>query len=94
MPVLFCPDVRRSGVLLGVRGARARVETAGEAARCPGCGGALERVDVGKTVLLECARCDGTWIDADRFEALRADGEAQAAVLHRYAGRPRATSTP
>ncbi len=73
--------------------ARARVETAGEAARCPGCDGTLERVDVGKTVLLECARCDGTWIDADRFEALRADGEAQAAVLHRYAGRPRATST-
>ena len=73
--------------------ARARVETAGEAARCPGCDGALERVDVGKTVLLECTRCDGTWIDADRFEALRADGEAQAAVLHRYAGRPRAAST-
>ncbi len=72
--------------------ARARVETAGETAPCPGCDGALERVDVGKTVLLECARCDGTWIDADRFEALRADGEAQAAVLHRYADRARARS--
>jgi Zn-finger nucleic acid-binding protein len=71
--------------------ASARRESADEAARCPGCAGQLTSVDVGKTALLECASCDGAWIDADRFEALCADGEAQAAVVHRYAGR---TPTP
>lgn len=73
--------------------ARSREESAGEAARCPGCHGDLQRVDVGKTALLECAACDGTWIDAGRFEALCADGEAQAAVLHRYSGRAQVTKT-
>ena len=73
--------------------ARARVETAGEAARCPGCDGPLERVDVGRTILLECAACDGTWIDARQFEALCADSEAQAAVVHRYGGRPRSATS-
>jgi Zn-finger nucleic acid-binding protein len=69
----------------GARGSRE--EQTGEAAPCPGCKGELRRVDVGKTSLLECAGCDGAWVDADRFEALCADGEAQAAVLHRYSGR-------
>jgi Zn-finger nucleic acid-binding protein len=67
--------------------ARSRVEAAEATDQCPGCSGALRRVEVGKATLLECAGCDGAWIDADRFEALCADGEAQAAVLHRYAGR-------
>lgn len=67
--------------------ARARQESAGEAGRCPGCAGELRRVGVGKTTLLECAACDGAWIDAEAFEALCADSDLQAAVLHRYGER-------
>jgi Zn-finger nucleic acid-binding protein len=74
--------------------ARDRGESAGEAAVCPGCQGQLLRVAVGKTALLECAACDGAWIDADTFEALCADSEAQAAVLHRYGGRSNAPHQP
>jgi Zn-finger nucleic acid-binding protein len=73
--------------------ARARAESGDEAARCPGCSGELRSVDVGNTVLLECRACDGAWIDASRFEALCADGEAQAAVLHRYGGRGQVAKT-
>jgi Zn-finger nucleic acid-binding protein len=47
----------------------------------------MQRIHVGKTTLLECVTCDGVWIDAATFEALCADSEAQAAVLHRYGGR-------
>jgi Zn-finger nucleic acid-binding protein len=54
----------------------------------------MRRVDVGATGLLECPGCDGAWVDADRFEALCADGEAQAAVLHRYAGRGQVANAP
>jgi Zn-finger nucleic acid-binding protein len=38
---------------------------------------------VGSTSLLECPACDGVWVDAEVFERLCADKEAQAAVLHR-----------
>lgn len=74
--------------------ARTREESPDETARCPACEGTLQRVDVGKTTLLECARCDGAWIDAKAFEALCADGEAQAAVLHRYSGRGEIAKAP
>ena len=70
--------------------ARERGESPGEAVHCPACTGELQRVDLGKTTLLECANCDGAWIDATTFEALCADNEAQAAVLHRYGGRTEA----
>jgi Zn-finger nucleic acid-binding protein len=67
--------------------ARSRQESSTVAGTCPGCNGDLEKVAVGKTSLFECASCDGAWVDAQAFEALCADGEAQAAVLHRYANR-------
>ena len=44
----------------------------------------MQRVAVGSTALLECDACDGVWVDADVFEALCADREAQAAVIHRF----------
>jgi Zn-finger nucleic acid-binding protein len=40
-------------------------------------------VRVGDVDLLECASCDGTWIEADAFEKLCAQREHQAAVLQR-----------
>ena len=36
--------------------------------------------------MLECANCDGVWLDAETFEALCADKEAQTAVIHRSEG--------
>jgi len=40
-------------------------------------------VRVGEVDLLECASCDGIWIEADAFERLCAQREHQAAVLQR-----------
>jgi Zn-finger nucleic acid-binding protein len=39
------------------------------------------------TSLLECERCDGTWVDAETFEHLCADRDAQAAVVHTRTSR-------
>lgn len=65
-----------------------RVRHAGDAvdAPCPGCGGHLRPLQVGTASLLECAGCDGLWVDAEVFERLCADREAQAAVVHRFSG--------
>jgi Zn-finger nucleic acid-binding protein len=74
----FCPRC-------GARRERAEGEDA--AARCPGCKAPLQQVQLGSTRLLECATCDGIWVDAAVFERLCADKEAQAAVLHKFGGR-------
>ncbi|HEX6974097.1 MAG TPA: zinc ribbon domain-containing protein, partial [Vicinamibacterales bacterium] len=71
----FCPHC-------GARRTRAEAEPV--SARCPGCREALQQVTVGDTLLLECPKCDGLWIDAALFERLCADRAAQAAVLHRF----------
>ena len=47
----------------------------------------MESVVVGGTQLLECAKCDGVWVDAADFERICAESEAQAAVLHHIAPR-------
>ena len=67
--------------------ARTRHEAESTAARCPGCRGELQQVDVGGTALLECGACDGVWVDADVFERLCADRESQVAVLPRLTTR-------
>ena len=51
----------------------------------------MNEIEIGATGLLECDKCRGTWIDAQTFERLCADGEAQAAVLHQMRA---ATSRP
>lgn len=58
---------------------------------CPGCRGEMRWIRVGTTDLLECERCDGTWIEAAVFERLCADRENQAAVLHTPAAVQKAT---
>ena len=70
----------------GSRAARAEGETT--AATCPDCRLSLRELRVGATTILECGECDSVWVDAQTFEALCADREAQAAVLHQYAGKP------
>jgi Zn-finger nucleic acid-binding protein len=71
----FCPRC-------GAR--RARAEQDGVGLACPGCREAMRRLDVGSTSMLECGSCDGVWVDAEIFESLCADREAQAAVIHRF----------
>ena len=49
-------------------------------------------IRVGNADLLECGACAGTWVEAQAFERICADGEAQAALLHQSApDRPPAT---
>jgi Zn-finger nucleic acid-binding protein len=68
--------------------ARARAELAGvEPTRCPACRGGMQWIRVGQADLLECERCDGTWIEAEGFERLCADRESRAAVLHAPPGQ-------
>ena len=40
---------------------------------CPSCKKQLEGVQVGPIGLLECAACDGVWVDAEVFEQLCAE---------------------
>ena len=36
------------------------------------------------TPLTECSGCDGVWVEADAFERLCAERDAQSAVLHQF----------
>ena len=67
--------------------ARVRRQETDAAAACPGCRSGLHRVEIGSTPILECAGCDGVWVDADVFERLCAQRESQTAVLQRLAPR-------
>jgi Zn-finger nucleic acid-binding protein len=67
--------------------ARVRRQEDDAGAACPACRGGLHRVEIGSTPLLECAGCDGIWVDADVFERLCAQRESQTAVLQRLAPR-------
>src|SRR5262245_2209953 len=73
---------------------RARVERDDTTVSCPGCRKQLQRVDVGGVTMLECAGCDGVWIDADVFERLCADRDAQSAILNRLSRRESAGAPP
>jgi Zn-finger nucleic acid-binding protein len=42
----------------------------------------MQSVAAGMVTLLDCVSCDGLWVDAETFERICADREAQAAVLH------------
>ena len=70
----FCPSC-------GAR--RVRFEEPADA-KCPGCRNVMTSVSLGETTLLECATCDGIWVDAETFERICSAREAQAAVLHHF----------
>ena len=78
----FCPHC-------GVPGSRTEAAEPAQI-RCPACRAAMRWVQVGTIDLLECAECDGTWIEAVTFERLCADRESQAAVLHTTTSEPAA----
>jgi Zn-finger nucleic acid-binding protein len=63
---------------------------------CPRCKTPMAAVHVGATALAECPACAGVWVDAEAFDQLCADREAQAAVIHRHAldAAPARAATP
>ena len=69
----FCPSC-------GAARSRAE-ETQPHTTRCPACRGDMHWMRVGDVDLLECASCDGTWIEAAAFDTLCAQREQQAAVV-------------
>ena len=53
--------------------------------KCPACRGDMHWIRVGEVDLLECASCDGTWIETAAFERLCAQREQQAVVIQKGA---------
>jgi Zn-finger nucleic acid-binding protein len=48
---------------------------------CPDCRVAMKQTRVGQTVLHECAKCFGIWVDAESFRRICAESERQADIL-------------
>jgi Zn-finger nucleic acid-binding protein len=55
-------------------------ETQPHATKCPACRGDMHWIRVGEVDLLECASCDGTWIEAAAFDRLCTDREHHATM--------------
>ena len=70
--------------------ARSRKELGGDDPRtaCPACKKAMTWTRIGDTDLLECASCQGTWVEAETFERLCSDRASQAALLHTWSNPP------
>jgi Zn-finger nucleic acid-binding protein len=65
---------------------RSRAEEAQpHSTKCPACRGDMHWIRVGDVDLLECASCDGTWIETDAFDRLCTQREQQAAIAHKPA---------
>ena len=64
--------------------ARSRTEEAQpHATKCAACRGDMHWIRVGDVDLLECASCDGTWIETAAFDRLCSQREQQAAIAHK-----------
>jgi Zn-finger nucleic acid-binding protein len=42
----------------------------------------MQSVTLGRITVLDCVSCDGLWLDAETFERICVDREAQSAILH------------
>jgi Zn-finger nucleic acid-binding protein len=62
--------------------------------KCPACRGDMHWIAVGDVDLLECASCDGTWIETAAFDRLCTHREQQAAIAHRPAELKGNSGTP
>jgi Zn-finger nucleic acid-binding protein len=61
--------------------ARSRTEESQpHATKCPSCRGDMHWIRIGEVDLLECAACDGTWIEAAAFDRMCTERERQAAI--------------
>ena len=69
----FCPHC-------GARYERKQVDGAKDLS-CPRCTLAMETVTIGATMLRECPKCQGLWVDTASFEHICAERERQVAVL-------------
>jgi Zn-finger nucleic acid-binding protein len=66
--------------------ARSRTEEAlPHTTKCPSCRGDMHWIRIGDVDLLECAACDGTWIEAAAFERLCTERDRQAAIARQSA---------
>ena len=79
--------------------ARSRTEEAqAHTTTCPACRGDMHWIRVGEVDLLECASCDGTWIESQAFDRLCMQREQQAALAHKAVelkdSRPAAPASP
>lgn len=64
--------------------ARSRSEEAQpHTTKCPACRGDMHWIRVGDVDLLECASCDGTWIETAAFDRLCLQREQQAAIARK-----------
>jgi Zn-finger nucleic acid-binding protein len=68
----------------GAAASRGPVEDANAKLNCPACEAPLVPVVLGQTILNECGRCFGVWLDTQTFEQICAEREQQAVIL----GRP------
>ena len=89
---VFCPSCGA---------ARSRTEEAQpHATKCSACRGEMHWIRIGEVDLLECAACDGTWIEAAAFDRMCTERERQAAVarsaieLKDCTGAPPAAAVP
>src|SRR6187397_2244818 len=62
---------------------RVRAVGGGPPKPCPSCKKELQAIEIGPLTMLECSACDGVWVEADVFERLCAEQDAQAALLDR-----------
>ncbi len=66
-----------------------RTETAANpSCQCPRCRVPLGAVKVGAASLLECAKCEGLWVDTATFQQICNDRDQQAAVLGMPGSQP------
>ena len=61
---------------------------------CPDCRVAMKQTCVGQTVLHECGKCFGVWVDADSFRRICAESERQADILGALKIASAATGAP
>lgn len=76
--------------------ARSRSEEAQpHTTKCPACRGDMHWIRVGEVDLLECASCDGTWIETAPFDRLCTEREQQAAITHKAVqSKPASAAAP
>ena len=71
-----CKHCPRCGAVAGQR-----TDADLPARKCPRCAIEMHSLLLGTTVIRECERCLGLWVDVPAFEKICADREQQAAVL-------------
>jgi len=64
------------------------------ATKCPSCRGDMHWIRIGDVDLLECAACDGTWIEAAEFERMCMERDRQAAIARQAMDMKESPASP